>query len=77
MAWDILGKSFLVGVDWSWDADGEEQVEHKGASATNAEADAAAPIVAAAAVATNGFIFHSSSYVALRSCVGTRSTLWE
>ena len=63
MAWDIL--SLLVDDDiWSWDAGEEEQVEHKGASATNAEADAAALIVAAAAVATNDFIF---------LC---RSTLW-
>lgn len=59
MAWDILGKSFLFVDDdiCNWDAGEEEQVEHKGASATNAEADAAAPIVAAAAVATNDFIF--------------------
>ena len=59
MAWDILGKSVLVDDDiLRWDAGEEEQVEHKGASATNAEADAAAPMVAAAAVATNDFIFH-------------------
>ena len=62
MAVDILGKLLLAGVDiCSWDADEEEQVEHKGVSATNAEADAAAPIVAAAAVATNDFIFHYRS----------------
>lgn len=59
MAWDILGKSVLVDDDiLRWDAGEEEQVEHNGASATNAEADAAAPMVAAAAVATNDFIFY-------------------
>lgn len=61
MARDILGKSLFVDDDiCNCDAN-EEQVEHTGASVTNAEADAAAPMVAAAAVATNDFIFHYST----------------
>lgn len=61
MAVDFLGKS-LVGVDMcSWDDEEHGWDEHEGATVTNAEADAhaAAPMAAAAAVATGDFMFHS------------------
>jgi len=65
----------------SWDDEEHDWEEHEGATVTNAEADAhaAAPMAAAAAVATGDFMFHSGllwvemSYPsAMRSCCNAR-----